>query len=177
MTSAIAVFTHESLDDVFARGGTGYWVTKATRAANYPVAVCVRNLRHPKAPHDVPHRAAFVIGKVAGVEEVVLRPGDKPRVLIRFSEYAVIKSGHDAWGASQNPVWYTSTEELGIDLNKLEWQPMPAPAKAEAVEFRPEEIRNEVIPDSVIGILAAAKEELSEQLGVAIGNIEITIRV
>ncbi len=35
----------------------------------------------------------------------------------------------EKWGEWRNPVKYTTLEELGIDLDKLKFKPMPAPTK------------------------------------------------
>lgn len=136
MDKVIAVLTHESLEEILRRGGTGHWGTKADRARQFPYAVCVRNKNHPKAPRDVPHRAAFVIGRIDHIDETNSRTAaGMPRVLIRFSDYAVIEGNHDAWGDSQNPVWYTTLEKLGVDLADLQFQPMPEPQE----QLRPED--------------------------------------
>lgn len=176
MTAAIAVFTHETFEEILNRGGTGYWGTKADRARQYRYAVCVRNENHPRSPKDVPHRSAFLIGKISGTEETSLRTlSGMPRIIIQFDEYAIVESGSDAWGNSQNPVWYTTIEQLGIDIANLHFYSMPEP-QPQAAELQPDE--NDALETERVGdVLREAKEIVATRLGLTLENIEITIRV
>ena len=177
MTSAIAVLTHESREDIFERGGTGHWGTKAERAKEYQYVGCVRNRNHPRSPQDVPHRAAFVVGRIAGIVETNhLTEAGIPRVLIKFSDYAIVES-HDAWGKSQNPVRYTSLENLGLDLGHLKFKPMP-PSQNQDIECFPQQYaENSIISGSMADILTEAKKDLAQRLRLPVANIEITVKV
>jgi hypothetical protein len=176
MTSAVAVLTHESLEDIFERGGTGHWGTKAERAKQHQYVVCVRNRNHPRSPEDVPHRAAFVVGRIAGIVETNhLTEAGIPRVLIKFSHCAIVER-HDAWGKSQNPVWYTSLENLGLDLGHLKFKPMP-PSQGQDIDCLPPHTENSIILGSTADILTEAKKDLAQRLRLPVANIEITVKV
>ncbi len=178
MTSTIAVLTHESLEDIFERGGTGYWGTKADRAKEYRYAACVRNRNHPRSPKDVPHRAAFMVGRISGVFETNhLTEAGIPRVLIQFSDYAIVESKRDAWGKSQNPVWYTSLEDLGLDIRHLEFKPMPQSSCQNIDRESQEHLEHSKSSGSTADILTEAKKDLAQRLQLPIANIEITVKV
>lgn len=168
---AIAVFTNESVADILAKGGTGHWVTKAARAENFPYVVCVRNGRHPKSPRDVPHGAAFLIGRISEVTETkTLAANGQPRVLIKFSEYAEIDNDQEVWGKSQNPVWYTDVEMLDIVFTDLQFKPMPP------VQIEPEdEAESTEAPENTATILRDAKENLATRLGLPLDAVRITV--
>jgi hypothetical protein len=90
--------------------------------------VCTQN-RHnadfgaPAAPHG----AAFLIGRIS---EVVRSPERHDRWLIKISEYIECNLPN-IWGKSGHlryPVWYTTLEDLGIDLKTLPpFHPLPQP--------------------------------------------------
>ena len=126
MTHAVAVFTRETVDQIIVQGGTGHWVTNPKRAAEYPYIVCVRNRNRPSSPEDVAHGAAFLIGRIADAEAIGETEHGQSRAFIRISEYALINIPH-AWGKTRNPVWYTQTEELGIDLAPLTFEKVQKP--------------------------------------------------
>jgi hypothetical protein len=177
MTAAIAVLTHESMEDIFDRGGTGHWGTKADRAGKYEFVVCVRNRNHPRSPEDVPHRAAFLVGRISGIIETNhMTEAGIPRVLIKFSEYAIVERKHDAWGKSQNPVWYTSLEALGVDTTKLKFKPMPPPQDRESQLGSHNDMGESIAPSSTADILAEAKKSLAQRLRLPVSNVEITIK-
>jgi hypothetical protein len=78
----------------------------------------------------------------------------------------------DVWKGDRNPVRYSSTDEVGIDFDKLDWKPMPD-AQAEAPSAPPSRRGNgEVQPLTMI----EAKKGLAVTFGVAPKAIEITIR-
>lgn len=117
--TAIVVFTARSLDEILRDGGSRDWRLDADRARDCDYLVCTQNRRNtdfgvPTAPHG----AAFLIGRISGV---VRSPRDPARWLIEISEYTkyVIPN---IWGKSGHlryPVWYTTLEDLGIDLTTL----------------------------------------------------------
>ncbi len=168
MTHAIAVLTREPTDEIIAQGGTGHWVTSRNRAAEYPYVVCVRNRNHPSSPDDAPHHAAVLIGRVAGATEVAKTEHGQPRVFIRMSAYALINVP-GAWGKTRNPVWYTTLEELGIDLESLHFEPMSAPPDQPEPE-------PETGPGSLALSIAEAKEALAAFYGVPASSVTITIQ-
>lgn len=117
--AAIVVFTARSLDEILRDGGSRDWRLDADRARGCEFLVCTQNRRNSYfgAP-TAPHGAAFLIGRICGV---VRSPDDPARWLIEISEYIdyVIPN---IWGKSGHlryPVWYTTLEDLGIDLDTL----------------------------------------------------------
>jgi len=131
---AIVVFTGRPLADILdpAVRGSGDWRLDLGRAQAAEYLVCTRNRHSPDfPPAPEPHRAAFLIGRK---EAVVPSPGHTGRWLIRISTY-IDPIIPDVWGKSgtihlRYPVWYTTLEELGIDLTTLPpFKPMPRPAE------------------------------------------------
>ena len=131
---AIVTFTAKPCDRIIRDGGSRDWRLDPERARRAAYLVCVQNRRPSGAvdpvfgPPDAPHGAAFLIGRISAV---VPSPENPDRWLIKISEYSVpdspipniwAKSGHLRY-----PVWYTSLEDLGIDLAALPpFQPLPA---------------------------------------------------
>ena len=126
--SAIVVFTGRKLEEILRPDaqGSGDWRLDPARARQAEFLVCTRNRRSADFPAAAePHRSAFLIGRIA---DVVRSPDRPDRWLIRISEYIACntpniwaKSGHLRY-----PVWYTTLEDLGIDLANLPpFQPLP----------------------------------------------------
>jgi hypothetical protein len=117
--TAIVVFTSRSLDEILRDGGSRDWRLDADRARDCAYLVCTQNRRNTDfgAP-TAPHGAAFLIGRIS---DVVRSPDDPARWLIKIREYTecIIPN---IWGKSGHlryPVWYTTLEDLGIDLTTL----------------------------------------------------------
>jgi hypothetical protein len=128
MHAAVVTFTARPLQWILDDGGSRDWRLDADRARRCEFLVCTQN-RHnadfgaPAAPHG----SAFLIGRIAAV---VRSPERHDRWLIKIREYVECnlpniwaKSGHLRY-----PVWYTTLEDLGIDLQGLgPFQPVPQP--------------------------------------------------
>ena len=167
MPGAIALFTRESVPEILAAGGTGNWATNADRACEYPFVVLVRNGRHPSSPSDTAHRTAFLVGRVSGTRKTAEAAANGyPRIFIDISEYALIKVP-DAWSKSQNPVWHTTLEELGIAEDELQFQPVPHAA------IPP---HDPIPPRDPAKTLADMKREIGRLFGVPVSAVEIIIR-
>jgi hypothetical protein len=126
--TAIVTFTAHPIDEILQLGGSGDWRLDATRARYFDYLVCTQNrgntgFRRPVAPH----RAAFLIGRIS---EVVVSPERHDRWLIKISEYVECNLPN-IWGKHGNlryPVWYTTLEQLGVDLDALPpFTPLPSP--------------------------------------------------
>lgn len=126
MNPAIAVFTGRSKEHILELGGTAAWRLHARRAADCRYAVCTRS-GVDWVEGDEPRGSAFLVGKVSAIADAPDTPG---RHLIRFSEYAEVAVA-DAWQGWRNPVRYTTLEELGIDIDALEFKEMPKSASDE----------------------------------------------
>jgi hypothetical protein len=171
----IIVFTARSPEQIVGEGGSQSWVLKPMRAKNCQWLVCTLNRHNPDYElwdATVPHGAGFLIGKVSGIRPSQEGVGD--RWLIAISEFARVNIP-DLWDHGRNPVRYTSLEALGIDPNKLKWEPVQQVPKDEAdtpTPFSPS------APGSAPGLtIAEAKKALAATFGVSPEAVEITIRV
>ena len=128
MHSAIVTFTARPLEWILADQGSRDWRLNADRARRCEFLVCTQNRHNAEfgAP-SAPHGAAFLIGRIC---DVVESPERHDRWLIKISEYIGCNIPN-IWGKSGHlryPVWYTSLEELGIDLDTLgPFRPLPRP--------------------------------------------------
>ena len=130
-------------------------------------AVLCRNAKHPDVEGTEPHGSAFMIGRRADVVPSTQREG---RWLITFSEYAVI-SVPDVWKGWRSPVRYGSFDDFGIDLNGIEFQPMPPTSEAPPrTGSRPSN------PPVAMLTIDEAKKALAATFGVKPEAVEITIR-
>jgi hypothetical protein len=156
---------------ILAKGGSDTWKLDPQRVLKCQYLVCTQNRHRQDGTPEAPHRAAFLVGKVSGVEPA--EPINGPRWLVRISEYAEIEMP-EVWDGSQNPVRYTTLQSLGIDPETLDFQPMPEP---------PQTLREaSAMPDmtSIADVrplsIADAKQGLAAHFGVGPDAIEITIR-
>ena len=164
---AICVLTARGIERILGEGGSQAWVLDAKRARKYEYVVCVQNRGFPSdwGGTSAKHHHAFLIGRLEDVVKATDEDAEENRWLLRFSEYAELPpSIKDAWPGYRNPVWYTTLEELGIDVSTLQFQPMP-----EYVGKKPAK------PSGTMTI-AQAKEGLALSFGVSPSDIEITIR-
>jgi hypothetical protein len=169
MLKAIAVFTGKSVERMLEEGGTSAWVLNPARAEEYDYVVCTRNVDWREG--DEAHGSAFLVGKVSGVEKL---PDERNRYLIRFGEYALTDLPN-VWQGWRNPVRYSTLEELGIDLAKLEFRPMPQPtASTRTAAEAPEKGDGAAVGPSTI--IDQAKAGIAAALGLKPSQIEITIR-
>jgi hypothetical protein len=164
---AVVVFTADTRDSVLRKGGSGDWVVSAKKADSCRYIVCCRKPNWSNRKEGIPGRAAFLIGRVAGLRE---RPGsendrDQMRYLIQMSDYAVLEKPGVWKERVRNPVAYSTLHDLEIDLRGLKFQAMPAGA----------ETTNESIGAKHMTI-ADAKNGLAATFGVSPDDIEITIR-
>jgi hypothetical protein len=167
--SAIAVFTANSRDEILAVGGSVSWVVAEKQARRREFLVCIRNARGVDFHDHEPHGTAFLVGRISGL---MAHGHDKKgiqRWMIEISEYAVIDYP-EAWGDWRNPVKYTTLEELGIDLKKLKFKPMPARTKVLTPPAPPDQLKTGALT------IAEAKAGLALQFGVPPEAIEIMIK-
>lgn len=149
MPKAIQTFTHNSFDDIISRGGDYRWVLDPNRAKTYEYLVCCSSV-------GVNRGSAFLIGKISGVEVDRVEDTDQKRYAICISEVASIDIP-DLWPGNQNPVRYTTLEDLGIDPSKLSFQKVGTTQSNGLT-------------------IAEAKAGLAKTFGVSEDNIEILIK-
>ena len=139
-TPVVVVFTARPIEEILEHGGSGDWRLDPERAKRAVYLVCTHNGRNPASRARTPaHGAATLIGRIAGVAP---SPEEPSRWLIKISEYIVLTPAiPNIWGKSGHlryPVWYTTLEELGIDLNGLPlFQPMPSLGGVSGMSERP----------------------------------------
>lgn len=161
--NTMIVLTSKNLEHMFKQGGCGDWVAREDRVAKCTYLIAVANAHSNWSMHKPEnHGEAFFIGKISGIKPSIENPG---RVIIQFSDYAEI-SLPNAWSGQQNPVRYTTLNELGFDLDpdKLDWKKFPASY-------------GNLTGANLQATIAEAKEDLAKKLGVAPECIEIIVRV
>jgi hypothetical protein len=164
---AIVVLTSETVEHILSHEGTGNWVLSPKKAATCKYVVCCRKPAWNNKKEGIAHRAAFLIGLIAGLRK---QPGSEnnrgqPRFLIELSEYATLERT-DAWKDGRNPVSYKTLKALGIDLRGLKFKPMPVRAPSAKSEG----------PGGASMTIAEAKKALAVTFGVSPDDVEITIR-
>jgi hypothetical protein len=167
--SAIAVFTANSRDEILAVGGSSSWVVAEKQARRRQFLVCIRNARDVDFHDHEPHGTAFLVGRIKDLKAYGVDKKGMQRFIIEISEYAVVDYP-EAWGEWRNPVKYTTLEELGIDLKKLTFKPMPTPTKVLAPPAPPDRSKAGALT------IAEAKAGLALQFGVPPEAIEILIK-
>jgi hypothetical protein len=164
---ATVVLTSETVEQILGNRGTGDWVLSPKKAATCKYVVCCRKVAWNNKKEGIAHRAAFLVGLIAGLHKRPDSENDRnqPRYLIEFSEYAIFERA-EAWKDGRNPVSYKTLRALGIDLRGLKFKPMPAPVA----------YANAAGGSDAPMTIAAAKKALAASLGVSPDDIEITIR-
>ena len=165
MPRAICVMTARGVDTTLAEGGSQAWVLDAKRARKYNYVVCVqnRNMAGDWGHATAPHHMAFLVGRLKDVVRSK-EDGSENRWMLLFSEYAEIDVGN-AWGKYRNPIRYIDLGELGIDVDTLQFQPMPERPPVPAPDKKSQGLT-----------IAEAKEGLALTFGILPSDIEITIR-
>jgi len=159
MTKAVKVYTNDSLKDILKLGGSGYWRLDTRRVKKCEYVVAIRNPDGENSESSVKARSAFLIGKIQGVQ-----PHRDNRSIIMFSEYALVDVPR-CWDGSRNPVAYTTVEELGINLDKLEGKWLMT---GETRTISPATPGHLTIEQAKLGLAAT--------MGVRPDQVEITIR-
>lgn len=174
---ALIVFTAKSTELILKQGGTSSWVLSPTSMRHVRYVVCTRNTGRELDEGDVPrteaHGEAFLVGKVSGVKQVDLQ-NNRKRYLVQMREYARV-SVAAFWTHNHNPIGYTDTDSLrerDIDVDKLDWLPMPDTDGITGVMPHPAEAE---VPTSEGLTIAQAKHGLSVKFGVPEEAIQIVI--
>jgi hypothetical protein len=176
---ALTVFTAKSVEQILAEGGTSSWSLNPATMKDVRYAICTRNrTRDLGEGFEVgpePHRSAFVVGKVSGLRKVRFANG-RQRYLVCFSEYALIDVA-DFWPKHRSPVTYMDVPENVLNLEGLDWQPMPPPTHA--VRTGDEKGASAPVDDALDPkrVLQNAKEQVAKALGVPMDKVTITVAV
>lgn len=175
--NALIVFTAKTVAMIHEQGGTASWVLSPASMRDVRYVVCTRNTDREfdeECGHRTEaHGSAFLVGKVSGMK-VVKEINNRKRYLVQISEYARV-SVPDFWTHDRNPTRYTDTDSLrerGIDVDRLDWLPMPSTDGVIGVMPNPAE---SVTPASGGLTIAQAKHGLSVKFGVPEEAIQIII--
>lgn len=163
-TPAIAIYTGKPVDTILNEGGSQAWVLDKKNARKAAYAVLCFNPNAEWSEGTVDHGAAFIVGKISSV---VPAKDEPERSIVLFDEFCEVDI-KNVWGGWRNPIKYTTMEELGIDVDSLEFQPMP---EIDVESFK-ETPSNYDTPLTI----EAAKSGLAATFGVEPDAIEITIR-
>ena len=162
---AVCVLTGRGVEMMLEQGGSQAWVIDANRVRECEYVVCIQNHHQdyfPKNQLSAPHHTAFMVGKLVGTATPDPENDDKGnRKKLVFSEYAEIDLA-DKWPGYRNPVFYSTLEDVGIELASLKFQPMPLQVPA--------------ADKSQSMTIAQAKEGLALSFGVTPDAIEIVVR-
>lgn len=162
--SAIAIYTGKPTETILEDGGSQAWVLDRKNAQKAEYGVLCFNPYAEWSKGNADHGAAFFIGKISGVAPSPIEP---ERSIVLFDEYAEVNLP-EIWGGWRNPIKYTSLEELGINIEELNFQPMP-----EKTATSPDSVA-QVVNQSLT--IEAAKAGLAQTFGVKPEAVEITIR-
>ena len=204
---SLIVFTHRSTEFLTKLNASTSWSLNPSRAMNCEYVICTRNANNPLTDRndDIPHGAAFFVGKISNVVQSLNLPRDNRRYMVEFDQYAEILI-ENFWGGWRSPVKYIDNQELMyINFEELDWEPVPErdinwisdyfdvenkhyesrekvstiirEVRQEEEEAREEEevVKKEKIFKESISI-AEAKQGLSKYYGTPEENIEIIIR-
>jgi hypothetical protein len=167
--SAVAVLTSWEKADLIERKASGNWGVSPDRILQQRYVVAIRNRNTNWSPVDLEHGTAFLVGRISGVVATDDTTVDgRNRIAIEFDAYAEIEIP-DAWGKSRNPVWFTTLENLGIDLNELNFVNVSNGSAVATPKLSP--------PAPTEGLsFAEARRGLAARYGVSPNSVEIILR-
>ncbi len=168
----IVVFTARSPERIIKEGGSQAWVLNPARAKQCAWLVCTQNRHNPNyefSDATEPHGSGFLLGKISAVR-TSSEDDSGDRWLIAISEYARI-SYPGLWDHGRNPVRYASLEELGISLDGVEFEPIPARSEAPTPTAP-----HASLSSPAMLTIAEAKKALAATFGIEPDAVEITIR-
>jgi hypothetical protein len=164
---AIFVFTPHGLNRILADGGSQPWALNLSRARQCEYLVLAQNRGARGEGPRAPHGTAFLVGRIADILPSPEEPDRKPpRWLIAIDAYAPVDIP-EAWPGARNPVNYSALEDIGIDLEELEFRPLQP--EHETASAAPAET---TVPLTI----EQAKCALAAHYNVQPGQIEIVIR-
>lgn len=161
--AAVIVFTEETRQSILSKSGSGHWVISPKSVERCKYLVCCRRSDWRNKAEGVPHRAAFLVGRIVRLERLddAANERGQGRFLIGISEWAdVLAPG--VWKKElRNPVTYGNLKQLGIELRRLKLRP----------------VSDAEIPDGRAPMtIAEAKKALAVTFGIKPEDIDIIIR-
>jgi len=118
----ITVLTVRGITEILNTGGSQAWRLDASHAAKYQYLVCVQNSKKEWGTQEAKHHHAFMVGRISGIGRAP--EYTKNRWVINIDSYAEIDIPNQ-WDGNRNPVSYRSLEEMGIDVTRLDFKPVP----------------------------------------------------
>jgi hypothetical protein len=173
---ALVVFTRKSKGALLNAGGTSAWALTPAVVRHFEYVVCARNSRvnskDSENPGPEPHGSAFLVGKIASIDWLYYE-NERNRYRVNFSEVAEVNV-ENFWDGSRNPVRYYSLEEVrkrGLDFDKLDFVAIAGAGADRAPVLVPDDT-----DDRRSITFAEARCRFAEALGIAVDDLEITIR-
>lgn len=153
----IVTFTNRSFETIEIEQEDRAWILNEDRAKFCKYLVCCHSEGEKRG-------TAFLVGKIRGIRfsHIDLNTNKKRRA-IQVSELASIDLPN-IWGGWQNPVHYTTLEDIGINISTLTFRNL-------ATNNIPLRMS---VPDQLT--ITQAKAGLSQYYGVSLENIEILIK-
>ena len=162
---ALAIFTGKVTPTILEVGGSQSWTLDRNKARQCDYAVLFFNDHAPWSTRGyTEHGQAFFVGHISDVVQSQETPD---RWLVTFDRYAEVK-GVAEWGGWRNPIRYATLDELGVDIAKLDFKPMPERQRETEVQ--------EPSASAAPLTIEAAKAGLAATFGVKPDAIEIVIR-
>ncbi|MDF0578910.1 hypothetical protein [Bradyrhizobium yuanmingense] len=163
--AAVVVFTSETRQEILHYAGSRGWVLSPQSVQQCPYLVCCRRQIWENKAEGIPPRAAFLVGRISSLTPLdeTKNSRGQARFHIGISEFADIEVA-DVWRKElRNPVAYAGLKQLGIQLKRLKFQPVPdGPTGSDKVRG---------------GLtIAQAKKALAATFGVRPEDVEITIK-
>ena len=178
MARVLVVFTAKGAARIESEGGTADWAVSSRSVRDCEYVVCTRNTDPASVddfgdPSTTPHRAAFLVGKVTGLEKTYFKNG-RQRYRVLMSEVAD-DLVPDFWDGSRVPTRYlskTEAEVRGLNFDALKFRPIHKASVSDAASAPP---INTVATLPGISI-NEAKAGLALRFGVSSDDIDIVIR-
>jgi hypothetical protein len=154
---AVVTFTARGPERLIREQGSQSWRLNPERVRESEYLVCTQNRTQGDwGGASEEHGEAFLIGRISGV----VTSDDSPkRWRICISDYGRIKI-KDAWKGWRYPVRYTTLEDLGIDLDSVEFHPLPSASdSAQVVDIEEDEfeVRPLTVDEAKAGLAATYK--------------------
>ncbi|MGL5834251.1 MAG: hypothetical protein ACRC1Z_13600 [Waterburya sp.] len=152
MKNTIITFTRNQLQEIKAKGCDYSWILNKQRAEKCKYLVCCRS-------EGAKRRDAFLVALISGIRQVDDDAKGNHRWAIDIYEYANIDIPN-VWEGWQNPVHYTSLEQLKIDLSTINFEKLQ------------ESKGNDTLPLTI----EQAKQALAKSFNLNTEQIEILIK-
>ena len=188
----LLIFTVEGEDLIRRRGWSGYWPVNPERAKGFKYVLFCQNLRRSKvmkeewdsfATGTKPHCTGFLLARIADVvpaNQLDPSPNVKDRWILTLSDAAEVDLPK-LWKGWRYSAYYQHTlQDLGLDPDKLSFEPMPSPVAVETADATQTVSLSELAEETKSisesdGPLADIRRYAASRLGVQPNEVEISI--